>query len=109
MGAGPANSVPVKAQAARELHRIAGAYACPIRLPGSPVLRAKLEELAGRVKQIGKAKLAFPMNHAAMPLSAKELIDLGVGYCHVSPPPPAVLLRSMRDRVQNIYQEIGRE
>lgn len=80
-----------------------------IRDPGSPVLRAKLEELAGRVKQIGKAKLAFPMNHAAMPLSAKELIDLGVGYCHVSPPPPAVLLRSMRERVQSIYQEIGRE
>ena len=79
-----------------------------IRDPGSPVLRAKLEELAGRVKQIGKAKLAFPMNHPAMPLNARELTELGVGYCHVAPPPPAVLLRSMRERVQNIYKEIGR-
>jgi 2-keto-3-deoxy-L-rhamnonate aldolase RhmA len=78
-----------------------------IRDPASPVLRSKLEELAGKVKRIGKAKLAFPMNHPAMPLSARELTDLGVGYCHVAPPPPAVLLRSLRDRLQNIHQELG--
>ena len=78
-----------------------------IRDPNSLTLRSKIRELAGQVKQIGKAKLAFPMNHTALPLSAKELVELGVGYCHVAPPPPAVLLRSLRERVQNIHQEIG--
>ena len=55
-----------------------------------------------------KAKLAFPMNHPAMPLTAKELTDLGVGYCHVAPPPPSVLLRSLRDRLNTIHGELGR-
>jgi 2-keto-3-deoxy-L-rhamnonate aldolase RhmA len=78
-----------------------------IRDPNSLELRSKIRELAAQVKNIGKAKLAFPMNHPALPLSAKELVELGVGYCHVAPPPPAVLLRSLRERVQNIHQEIG--
>ena len=79
-----------------------------IRDPQSPVLRSKLEELAGKVQNIGKAKLAFPMNHPAMPLTAKELTDLGVGYCHVAPPPRGVLLRSLRDRLNTIHGELGR-
>ena len=78
-----------------------------IRDPQSPELRAKLEELANRIKGIGKAKMQFPMNHAAMPLGPRELQELGVGYTHVAPAPPAVLLRSLRDRLQTIRGEIG--
>ena len=78
-----------------------------IRDPGSPVLRAKLTELADRIKGIGKAKMQFPMNHAAMPLGPTELLELGVGYTHVAPAPPAVLLRSLRERMQTIRAEIG--
>ena len=51
--------------------------------------------------------MQFPMNHAAMPLGPKELTELGVGYTHVAPAPPAVLLRSLRDRIQSIRSEIG--
>jgi 2-keto-3-deoxy-L-rhamnonate aldolase RhmA len=76
--------------------------------PGDPRLRAKLKELADQVKRIGKAKLAFPMNHPAMPLDAPALLELGVGYTHVAPAPPAVLLRSMRERVQNVHKATGR-
>lgn len=79
-----------------------------IRDPQSPVLRAKLKELADKIKQIGRAKLAFPMNHAAMPLGPQELMELGVGYTHVAPPPTSLLLRSLRERIQNIYQATGR-
>ena len=78
-----------------------------IRDPQSPELRAKLEELAGRIKAIGKAKMQFPMNHGAMPLGPSELLELGVGYTHVAPPPPSILLRSLRERMQSIRAEIG--
>ncbi len=80
-----------------------------IRDPSDPRLRAKLNELADGVKKIGKAKLQFPTGHPAMPLSAAELVELGAGYTHVAPAPPAVLLRAMRERVQDIHQSIGRE
>ena len=64
--------------------------------------------MAQKVKTVGKAKLQFPMNHAALPLGPKELLDLGVAYTHVAPPPPAVLLRSMSERVRAVHQETGR-
>ena len=35
----------------------------------------------------GKAKMQFPMNHAALPLGPKELLELGVGYNPRSPGP----------------------
>ncbi|MFQ6027550.1 MAG: hypothetical protein ACE5Q6_08665 [Dehalococcoidia bacterium] len=70
-------------------------------------MREKLTEPANKIKQIGKAKMQFPMNHAAMPLGPGELLELGVGYTHVAPAPPAILLRSLRERLQNIRQEIG--
>ena len=78
-----------------------------IRDPSSPVLREKLSELAGKIKGIGKAKMQFPMSHAAMPLNARDLQELGVGYTHVAPAPPSVLLRYLRERVESIHQEIG--
>ena len=79
-----------------------------IRDPLDPRLRTKLNELAAEVKNVGKAKLQFPTGHPALPLSAPELVELGAGYTHVAPAPPAVLLRAMRERVQDIHQSIGR-
>lgn len=78
-----------------------------IRDPGSPELRAKLTELAERIRKIGKAKMQFPMHHAALPLGPRELVELGVGYTHVAPAPPAVLLRSLRERLAAIREEVG--
>ena len=79
-----------------------------IRDPSDPRLRTKLNQLAAKVKKIGKAKLQFPTDHPALPLSAKELVGLGAGYTHVAPAPPAVLLRAMRQKVQEIHRAIGR-
>ena len=78
-----------------------------IRDPQSPVIRARLEELANEVKAAGGAKLSIPMNHPAYPLTARELQDMGVGYTHVAPPPPALLLRSLRERIASIRSELG--
>ncbi len=78
-----------------------------IRDPQSPVIRARLEELAAEVKAAGGAKLSMPMNHPAFPLSASELQSMGVGYTHVAPPPTAVLLRSLQQRITDIRAELG--
>ena len=79
-----------------------------IRDPSDPRLKAKLKELADQVKQAGNAKLAVTMNHASMPLTAQELLELGVGYSHVAPPPTSILLAAMRQSVRNIHQATGR-
>ena len=78
-----------------------------IRDPSSQVLRDEIKKLADKIKGIGKAKMQIPMNHAALPLGPRELLDLGVGYTHVAPAPTAVLMRSLRDRMESIRQEIG--
>ena len=76
--------------------------------PADPRLRAKVNEIAERVKGIGKAKLSIPMNHPALPLTPQDLMELGAGYTHVAPPPPALLLRSMSERVKNIHEALSR-
>lgn len=76
--------------------------------PEDPRLRAKVEEIAVQVKTAGNAKLQIPMTHPAFPLGPQELLDLGVGYTHVAPPPPAILMREMRNAVQSIHQSVGR-
>jgi len=79
-----------------------------IRDRSDPRLRARLKELADGIKKVGKAKLQFPLGHPSLPLTAQELLELGVAYSHVAPAPPALLLRSMRERLQSIHQATGR-
>ena len=76
--------------------------------PSDPRLMAKVTEMANQVKSIGKAKLQFPMNHSSCPLSPTQLVELGVGYTHVGPPPPAILLRHMSESIKTIHEELGR-
>ena len=76
--------------------------------PGDPRLRAKVDEIAAEVKRAGGAKLALPINHPALPLGPEELLDMGVGYSHVAPPPPAILLAAMRRSVGQIHEATGR-
>lgn len=79
-----------------------------IRDPKDPRLRAKVNEIAQQIKQIGKAYLSFPMNHPALPLNIQDLIALGVSYCNISPAPPAILLQTWGNSVQKILQATGR-
>ncbi|MCI0438011.1 MAG: aldolase/citrate lyase family protein [Chloroflexi bacterium] len=76
--------------------------------PSDPRLIARVREIADTIKKVGKAKLAIPMYHAALPLGPQDLMELGAGYTHVGPPPPAVLLRTMRESVERVHKEIGR-
>ena len=74
--------------------------------PDDPRLMDKVREVSDAVKSVGKAKLQIPINHAALPLGPRDLIELGVGYTHVAPPPPSVLLNDMRRRVSEIRSEL---
>ena len=78
-----------------------------VRDPSDPRLMAKVEEIAGWVNSVGKAKLAIPTNHPALPLGPRDLLDLGVGYSHVAPAPTEILLQSMRESVREIHRAIG--
>ena len=76
--------------------------------PADPRLRDKVNEIAAQVKAIGKAKLQIPMGHAALPLTPQELLELGVGYTHVAPAPPAILMQQFRESVSEIHAAVGR-
>jgi 2-keto-3-deoxy-L-rhamnonate aldolase RhmA len=76
--------------------------------PADPRLRDKVNEIAEQVKSIGKAKLQIPMGHAALPLTPQDLLDLGVGYTHVAPAPPAILMKQFIDSVGEIHKAVGR-
>ena len=76
--------------------------------PADPRLRDKVNEIAAQVKAIGKAKLQIPMGHAALPLTPQDLMELGVGYTHVAPAPPAILMRHFMDSVSDIHAAVGR-
>ena len=76
--------------------------------PSDPKLMDKVQEIAAAVKSIGKAKLQIPMNHAALPLGPADLLELGVGYTHVAPAPPSVLLSDMSRRVSEIRDTLAR-
>ncbi len=75
--------------------------------PSDPRLMDKVREIAGVVNGVGKAKLQIPIGHAALPLNARDLMELGVGYTHVAPAPPSVLLNDMRRRVSEIGEELA--
>lgn len=76
--------------------------------PDDPRLMEQVKHMAEQVRRIGKAKLQIPMNHPALPLSPQDLVGLGVGYTHVAPAPPAVLLREMSESVAAIHSAVGR-
>ena len=77
--------------------------------PSDPKLKSEVERIASEVEKVGNAKLQMPMNHPAFPLTAPELVKLGVGYTNVAPQPPAILMREMRKAVQSTHEVLGRK
>ncbi len=75
--------------------------------PSDPRLRQTIEELIRKVQRIGKARVYVPVYHAAFYLTPKELLQLGVNYTSVAPPPPTIVLKALRESAQRIRDEIG--
>ena len=70
-------------------------------------MRKVYQDVADRLRRIGKAKLAVPYGHPAMPFNAKELKAMGVVYASVHPAMPGRLIKSFRDDLAKIHRELG--
>ncbi len=77
--------------------------------PRDPRLRHKFEELIATVNRIGKAKVYVPVYHPAFYLTPPELLQLGVSYTSVAPPPPTIVLNALRDSAQRIREQAGQK
>jgi 2-keto-3-deoxy-L-rhamnonate aldolase RhmA len=75
--------------------------------PSDPRLRQTVEELVRKVNRIGKAKVYLPVYHAALYLTPKDLLQLGVNYTSVAPPPPTIVLNALRESARRIREETG--
>src|SRR4029450_13088697 len=67
--------------------------------PDHPRLVEVVHRVAEAVRKGGIARLALPMNHAALPRNAAQLRELGVGYTNCAPSPEVRMLRSMQAQV----------
>ena len=68
-------------------------------MPNHQKLIDTVQRVADAVRKGGIARLAFPMNHPAMPRDAAQLKALGVGYCNCAPSPEVRILKSMQAQV----------
>jgi 2-keto-3-deoxy-L-rhamnonate aldolase RhmA len=64
-----------------------------------PKLVDVVHRVADAVRKGGIARLALPMNHAALPRNAAQLRELGVGYCNCAPSPEVRMLKSLQAQV----------
>jgi 2-keto-3-deoxy-L-rhamnonate aldolase RhmA len=75
--------------------------------PSDPRLRQTIEELINKINHIGKARVYVPVYHPAFYLTPKELLQLGVRYTSVAPPPPSIVLNALRESASRIRAETG--
>ena len=71
--------------------------------PDHPRLVEVVHRVAEAVRKGGVARLALPMNHAALPRNAAQLRELGVGYCNCAPSPEVRMLKSMQTQVAEAH------
>src|SRR5271170_7380489 len=66
--------------------------------PDHPKLVAAIDRVREAVRKGAGCRLALPLNHAAFPRNAAELMHLGAGYSNCAPTPEARLLHSMQEQ-----------
>ena len=70
-------------------------------------LRQTFAALAEKVNRVGKARVYIPVYHAALYLTPQDLVQLGVSYTSVAPPPPTIVLNALRESAQRIREQVG--
>ena len=70
-----------------------------------PRLRATVDDVADRLRRVGKAKLSFGVGHPMITVSMADLKRWDVGFVHVLPNPDRLLLRYFTDLLTNMRQE----
>ena len=76
--------------------------------PADPKLKQTFEELAAKVKAVGKAGVYIPVNHAACRFTPQDLFAMGVNYSSVAPAPPTIVLNALKTSAQNIRDEAAK-
>lgn len=71
-----------------------------------PRLLETIEYISKSLKKVGKAKMAFPMDHPVYPLSIAELKEFGVAYTNCGPADVSRLLSSYRKQMDGIKKSL---
>ena len=80
-----------------------------VKDPHDPKLQAAVKGLADRIQRAGKARLGFPVDHPACPISAPELVQMGTGYSNMAPTPTSAVLNALRQGVANVRNPLHKE
>jgi 4-hydroxy-2-oxoheptanedioate aldolase len=72
-----------------------------------PKLVAVIDKVREALRKGAGARLALPIDHAAIPRNAAQLRDLGCGYANCAPSPEVRLLRSLREQVGEARRQLG--
>ncbi len=75
--------------------------------PRDPLLKSTIDGIAATLRQVGKAKMAFPLGIGAYPLTASQLQAMGVAYANCYPGDLGRLLQSYTQQVKQIQAELG--
>ena len=70
-------------------------------------LRKVYQDVAVRLRRIGKAKLGVPVGHRTLPFTPKELKAFGVACSSVHPLMTSRILNSIREDVAKIRAELA--
>lgn len=70
--------------------------------PDDPTLVEAIDRVIRAVTASGPGRLALPLNSAAYPRTAADLVRLGVAYTNLQPHPEQRLLRSMTEQVASV-------
>ena len=76
--------------------------------PADPKLKETFDELAAKVKAVGKAGVYIPVNHASCRFTPEDLLKMGVNYTSVAPAPPTIVLNALKASAQNIREEAAK-
>ena len=76
--------------------------------PYDPRLKQTFQELAAKIKAVGKAGVYIPVNHAACRFTPQDLLAMGVNCSSVAPAPPTIVLNALKASVQNIREEAAK-
>jgi 2-keto-3-deoxy-L-rhamnonate aldolase RhmA len=76
--------------------------------PADPKLKQTFDELAAKVKAVGKAGVYIPVNHASCRFTPQDLLEMGVNYTSVAPAPQTIVLNALKASVQNIREEAAK-
>jgi 2-keto-3-deoxy-L-rhamnonate aldolase RhmA len=91
-------------------HDISMALGVP-GIPSCDVTRKAIEDVALRVKKVGKARMSISLNHAASGFYAwdvERLRNLGAAYFKLCPDGPARLLAAFRQQVSEVQEQLAR-